>query len=253
MSKKKKQKLSLRSIIGIGLSILFFITLIGAIKWANYRQSFEVSNIRISGNKILEKSTYEAIVSAFEVTSINQADLQKMAQAIEENPFVKAAQVSRHFPNKMTINIVERDPLAIINLADKLMIDGEGVVLPNHAYSNEALIPILSGFNPSTDLYPHGEQTFSVKVKEAVAILKQLSNSYPELYENISELTLNNDEEYVIILSDRPTRVVLGKDDIITKLNILKNFDTALGQRQLTDFRLLDMRYKKQLVAREWT
>ncbi len=253
MSKKKKQKLSLRSIIGIGLSILFFITLIGALKWANYRQSFEVSNIRISGNKILEKSTYEAIVSAFEVTSINQADLRKMAQAIEENPFVKAAQVSRHFPNKMTINIVERDPLAIINLADKLMIDIEGVVLPNHAYSNEALIPILSGFNPSTDLYPHGEQTFSVKVKEAVAILKQLSNGYPELYENISELTLNNDEEYVIILSDRPTRVVLGKDDIITKLNILKNFDTALGQRQLTDFRLLDMRYKKQLVAREWT
>ena len=92
-----------------------------------------------------------------------------------------------------------------------------------------------------------------MKVKEAVAILKQLSNGYPELYENISELTLNNDEEYVIILSDRPTRVVLGKDDIITKLNILKNFDTALGQRQLTDFRLLDMRYKKQLVAREWT
>ncbi|MDD9879705.1 MAG: FtsQ-type POTRA domain-containing protein [Candidatus Marinimicrobia bacterium] len=253
MSKKKKQKLSLRSIIGIGLSILFIITLIGAVKWANYRQSFEVSNIAISGNKILEKSTYEAIVSAFEVTSINRADLRKMAQAIEENPFVKAAQVSRHFPNKMNINIVERDPLAIINLADKLMIDGEGVVLPNHAYSNEALIPILSGFNPSTDLYPHGEPTFSVKVKEAVAILKQLSNGYPELYENISELTLNNDEEYVIILSDRPTRVVLGKDDIITKLNILKNFDTALGQRQLTDFRLLDMRYKKQLVAREWT
>ncbi len=253
MSKKKKQKLSLRSIIGIGLSILFFITLIGAVKWANYRQSFEVSNIAISGNKILEKSTYEAIVSVFEIPPINRADLRKMAQAIEENPFVKAAQVSRHFPNKMTINIVERDPLAIINLADKLMIDIEGVVLPNHAYSNEALIPILSGFNPSTDLYPHGEQTFSVKVKEAVAILKQLSNGYPELYENISELTLNNDEEYVIILSDRPTRVVLGKDDIITKLNILKNFDTALGQRQLTDFRLLDMRYKKQLVAREWT
>jgi hypothetical protein len=39
----------------------------------------------------------------------------------------------------------------------------------------------------------------------------------------------------------------------MTKLNVLKNFDAALGQRQLTDFRLLDMRYKKQLVAREWT
>ena len=35
-------------------------------------------------------------------------------------------------------------------------------------------------------------------------------------------------------------------------INILKKFDEALGQRQLTDYRLLDMRYSKQLVAREW-
>ena len=45
----------------------------------------------------------------------------------------------------------------------------------------------------------------------------------------------------------------LGKIDINRKLYILNSFDKALGQRQLTDFRLLDMRYQKQLVAREWT
>ncbi len=38
-----------------------------------------------------------------------------------------------------------------------------------------------------------------------------------------------------------------------SKLNILKNFDKSLGQRQLTDFRLLDMRYNKQLIARDWS
>lgn len=253
MSKKKKQKLSLRFIIGIGLSILLCITLIGAVKWANYRQTFTINNIKISGDHIIDKSAYLSIIAPLEKESIYQANLREIAQVIEDNPFVKAAQVSRQFPNKITINIVERNPLAIINLSEKLMIDGDGVVLPNHPYSNEALIPILSGFNPSTDLYPHGEKTFSVKVKEAVSILNKLSNGYPELYENISELTLNKYDEYVIILSDRPTRVVLGRNDIMTKLNVLKNFDAALGQRQLTDFRLLDMRYKKQLVAREWT
>ena len=86
-----------------------------------------------------------------------------------------------------------------------------------------------------------------------MSILNQLSDSYPDLYNNISELTLNKDDEYVIILSDKPTRVILGKDNILNKLNILKNFHKALGQRQLTDFQLLDMRYNKQLIAREWT
>ncbi|GIS47866.1 MAG: hypothetical protein Ct9H90mP20_5360 [Candidatus Neomarinimicrobiota bacterium] len=31
---------------------------------------------------------------------------------------------------------------------------------------------MLSGFNPADDLYPEGEGTFSIKVKEAVNILK---------------------------------------------------------------------------------
>ena len=133
------------------------------------------------------------------------------------------------------------------------MIDNDAFVLPDHNYSDNALIPVLSGFNPAKDLYPYGEKTYSIKVKEAISILNQLSKSYNKLYNNISEITLNSDDDYVIILSDRPTRVILGKKDIIAKLNILKTFDKSLGQRQLTDFRLLDMRYNKQLVAREWT
>ena len=133
------------------------------------------------------------------------------------------------------------------------MIDDEAVVLPGKKYSEDYLIPVLSGFNSAIELYPQGEKTYSIKVKEAVDILKKLSIHYADLYENISELTLNKDDEYVLILADRPTRVVLGKDNISLKFDILKSFDKALGQRQLTDFRLIDMRYNKQLVAREWS
>ncbi|MEC9474322.1 MAG: hypothetical protein VX746_00180, partial [Candidatus Neomarinimicrobiota bacterium] len=69
----------------------------------------------------------------------------------------------------------------------------------------------------------------------------------------ISELTINKNDEYVIILSEQPTKVILGRDNISRKIKILKNFDKALGQRQLTSYRLLDVRYSKQLVAMEWT
>ena len=62
----------------------------------------------------------------------------------------------------------------------------------------------------------------------------------------------NKDDEFEIILSEEPTIVILGQGDFHNKINILKKFDEALGQRQLTDYRLLDMRYSKQLVAREW-
>ena len=253
MSKKKKQKITLRQVIGGSLSFLFILTLWGAVRWANYRQTFTVDAIRFSGLEILEKETVKKMISNLENQSIHDVNMGEMAQIIESNPFIKAARISRHFPNQIKINIIERKPLAMLNMESALMIDNEAVVLPNHPYAESALIPILSGFNNAKDLYPEGEQTYSVKVKEAIKILNQLSNHYPKLYDEVSELTLNKDDEYVIILADRPTKVILGKSDIIPKLNILKSFDKALGERQLTDYRLLDMRYKKQLIAREWS
>jgi len=253
MSKKRKQKITLREVIGGSLSFLFILTLWGAVRWANYRQTFTVDAIRFSGLEILEKETVQKMITNLENHSIHDVNMGEIAQIIESNPFIKAARISRHFPNQIKINIIERKPLAMLNMESALMIDNEAVVLPNHPYAESTLIPILSGFNNAKDLYPEGEQTYSVKVKEAIEILNKLSNHYPKLYDEVSELTLNKDDEYVIILADRPTKVILGKRDIIPKLNILKSFDKALGERQLTDYRLLDMRYKKQLIAREWS
>ena len=155
--------------------------------------------------------------------------------------------------NKLNIDIVEREPIAIINNKKKFMIDSEAIILPNrNSFFESALIPMLSGFNPANDLYPEGDITLSIKVKEAIKILDFIQLNFNELFNEIAELRINKDDEFEIILSEEPTIVILGQGDFHNKINILKKFDEALGQRQLTDYRLLDMRYSKQLVAREW-
>jgi len=253
MKINKSHKINIRVLIGMSLFTTFILTLIFSIKWANYQKIFKLNESIITGYDILNEQDYRKILSQLDYDIIYSTDIVEIRKVLESNPFVKAARVSRHFPNKLNIQIVERKPLGIINLDNQLMIDDEAVILPGKKYSEDYLIPVLSGFNSAIELYPEGEKTYSIKVKEAVDILKKLSIHYADLYENISELTLNKDDEYVLILADRPTRVVLGKDNISLKFDILKSFDKALGQRQLTDFRLIDMRYNKQLVAREWT
>ena len=253
MKINKSHKINIRVLIGMSLFTTFILTLIFSIKWANYQKIFRLNESIITGYDILNEQDYRKILSQLDYDIIYSTDIVEIRKVLESNPFVKAARVSRHFPNKLNIQIVERKPLGIINLDNQLMIDDEAVILPGKKYSEDYLIPVLSGFNSAIELYPEGEKTYSIKVKEAVDILKKLSIHYADLYENISELTLNKDDEYVLILADRPTRVVLGKDNISLKFDILKSFDKALGQRQLTDFRLIDMRYNKQLVAREWT
>ena len=103
MSKKKKQTITIRNIIGASLSLLFIMTVWGAVQWANYRNTFNIDDIRFTGLEILEKEPLQKIISDFEIQTIHDFNMGKMAQSIEHNPFVKAARISRHFPNQLKI------------------------------------------------------------------------------------------------------------------------------------------------------
>ncbi len=246
-------RLSLNNLEIIVASILVAALILLSFQWASYRKVFEMDALLITGENILEKSDYIELVGEIENQSIKDIDLEGLSEKLEQNPFVKAARVSKRYPNLIKVDIVEREPIAILNNKVQLMIDNEAVILPNNPFTENALIPVLSGFNPANDLYPEGQVTFSIKVKEAIGILNFIQKNYDDFYEEISELTINKNDEYVIILSDQPTKIILGRDNISRKIKILKNFDKALGQRQLTSYRLLDVRYSKQLVATEWT
>jgi|TARA_B100001250_G_C19802292_1_gene791654 cell division protein FtsQ len=253
MKKNKAIRLLLNNLEIIVGSILIATIILLSFQWGSYRNVFEMDGLLITGENILEKSDYIELVGEIENQSIKDIDLEGLSEKLEQNPFVKAARVSKRYPNLIKVDIVEREPIAILNNKVQLMIDNEAVILPNNPFTENALIPVLSGFNPANDLYPEGQVTFSIKVKEAIGILNFIQKNYDDFYEEISELTINKNDEYVIILSEQPTKVILGRDNISRKIKILKNFDKALGQRQLTSYRLLDVRYSKQLVATEWT
>jgi hypothetical protein len=79
--------------------------------------------------------------------------------------------------------------------------------------------------------------------------------NFPTLYENISELRLNQQEDFEFILLHQPTKVILGKDDLKRKLFVLMRFNNQLilHQKQITDFKKLDLRYDRQVIVQEWT
>ena len=253
MNENKKVKFSMVRFKIFLLINLFGLMMFISLEWSSYRRVFETKNIYVKGNLILDEKDCFKIIGELKDKKISKLSSKEISEKLENNAFIKAARISKQFPNSINIDIVERKPIAIINNKKQFLIDRESVILPNSdSFVENALIPMLSGFNPANDLYPEGKATFSIKVKEAIEILDFIQNNFSEFYDEISELTINKDDEFEIILSEQPTRVILGKKDIQMKINILKKFGKALGQRQLTDYQLLDMRYSKQLVAREW-
>ncbi len=249
----KKKRLSIGPIL-IFLSLVVLVTslTVAASAWAKYIGITKIQSIQFAGARLLPAEEYKRSLQPLFGVPLEEIDLNDVRMLLEAHPFVKAARVSRHYPYTLRVEIRERQPIAMLNLKPILFVDNEGVILPDMELSDNLLLPCLSGFNPTPELYPPGHETVSQKVQESVRLMNQIMAVAPALYNNLSEILLNSHDEYVFVLSEYPTRIVIGRENIWEKIKLLNAFENAIGgPRNLSQYRYLDLRYKNQIVARE--
>ncbi|MBL7013255.1 MAG: FtsQ-type POTRA domain-containing protein [Candidatus Marinimicrobia bacterium] len=249
---KKKSKISLNTIIRFGLAIFVIGLVWSAISWVNFRGYIDVSHYSYKGYVQISRSEYMGLIDDITKQTPSEINLVEIQERIETHPYVRATRVSHRFPSTIEIEIVERVPLAVLNGDPMVFLDEECYVMPEVGNLADLNVPILSNYNPNPDLYPTGDKANSVKVQESIELLKKIQRDYGSLYQNISEMSLNTNDEFIIVLIDQPTKIRLGRNNIWTKLLVLREFELAIqGKRTLTDYAYLDMRYDNQVIAKE--
>ena len=131
-----------------------------------------------------------------------------------------------------------------------ILLDKNSFVLPNKIAKSNYNLPILNNFNNNLNLYPTGQKVLSENVENSINWLQKIKIEYPSLYSDISEMKMTSDNNLNIILSEYPTSIFLGKDQIWAKIEILKKFETELSPKKLSDFKYIDMRYNNQVIAK---
>nr|MCS5644772.1 FtsQ-type POTRA domain-containing protein [Candidatus Neomarinimicrobiota bacterium] len=186
--KKKKKKLNLEPLINATITLTIMFLIYASFWWSSYTRMSHLQQINISGYSIIPEEDHQIQLKPLMGIELEEVNLREVSLLIESHPYVKAARVSRHYPATLSIEIVERQPVAILNVDPVLMIDREGIILPDKGQANDFLVPCLSGFNPAKELYPAGQQTVSVKVQETMNLITRILDYYPVLYSNISEV-----------------------------------------------------------------
>ena len=241
------------------ISRVFTISIILMIIWASrfwgeQKSSISNPNIHINGNSVLNSDYYIQYLARLfneDFLSINPSIILDKMYA---HPFIKGARVSYRYPNKIILEISERTPFARVNNGpdNMIMLDENCFVIPNIEEVKNYSVPTLSKFNSEPELYPIGEKALSVKIKDTIKWLKALNQKHPDLYHDISEIFLTNNDEINLILAENPTRIMLGNRDTHHKIDLLKAFEKTIGDKKnITDFAYLDMRYNNQVIVKE--
>ena len=110
----------------------------------------------------------------------------------------------------------------------------------------------MSNFKTNQELYEKGKKTKSSNVLKSIDVIKYSKDNFYALYDNISEFVFNEDNEYEIILKNGRTKILLGNDNIFTKINYLNAFSNVLPEEKtLESYKYIDLRYKRQIVVDE--
>tara|TARA_B100000475_G_scaffold196557_1_gene174336 strand:+ start:410 stop:1174 length:765 start_codon:yes stop_codon:yes gene_type:complete len=250
MSKKKKvfeiKKMILTflsfSLLGLMIKVSFL--------WASYSGALDLDHIKFSETKILDVSNYRSLLGEITNEKSKELNLYEISTLIESHPYVKYARVSRHYPSEIKIEIIERKPIAIVNMNPMIFLDENGFVLPVEGIQTNYNLPVMNNFNSEPQLYPLGELALSVKVKEAIALISKIKKDYSDLYNNLSELKISSSNEIELILSDLPTHIYLGNEKIGSRIHTLKEFESKLKPNKMSDFSYLDMRYDNQIIGK---
>jgi len=216
-----------RTLAIISVAGLLAIFMVYAYNFAMCADYFRLKNTTVRG---CNKVSKEKVVELAEISSsmnILTANLGKMARGIEDDPWIKDVSVGREFPDRLVIEVVERDAVALLkNDKDLYVVDRDGEVFKKFEAGDTVDIPVFAGF------YRNGSVRESL-LERAFEFLDCLSkrDNFPRAW-NVSEIYVDDVYDFSVF-TDNHLFLNLGFGDYEKKLKRLKRVMEDLARRDL--------------------
>jgi cell division protein FtsQ len=239
-----------RSIGGPLLMIGLLVAVVVAAVWANlWKSDLRIADVRVCGNTIVNEKEILSLASISKEQKLYGVDLLAAQRRIMQNAFIKSAVVNREAPNRISITVQERVPVAAIVLDKIEYLDADGVVLPPLRSGNIFDLPVMTGAFQPGEFVP-GRQITSSEAKEALEILATAQQLGDELYRQISEVRVESGKDIVFYTAESGVPVVFGSEDVAAKLVKFDGFWKEIvlhhGAHELT---YVDLRFEDQVVV----
>jgi cell division protein FtsQ len=183
---------------------------------------FKAESLTVAGaNRLTEEQVLQQsqITKGTNILSVNLSRVRKRLLA---HSWIEEAEVRRELPTGISIRIKEQEPLAILDLGRKFIINTHGEVFKEMDASDRCRLPIIRGLEFS-DINVRGESR-SVPFNAVMKILAL--GQKPESVlpcSLIKRIRVDREMGLTIYAFDRIKAIKIGYDDYPNKYEMLKN------------------------------
>jgi len=199
----------------------------------------------VTGNHFVSQAEIAAAAGAGAEPNLFRLSLEDVRRQVEAISWVRSASLRRVFPNRLQVEVVERKPIAFVNLGGGMkLVDADGVTLEKPAEASFDF-PVLTGIDRSMSLADR---------RARLALFQQFAQ---ELKLRVSGAGWVVSEADLSDLADLKALLVQGRQTILVHFgdrDFGQRFDTFLAllpqvQRASPSVDSVDLRYRGQVVV----
>ncbi|MFP4379113.1 MAG: cell division protein FtsQ/DivIB [Candidatus Sumerlaeia bacterium] len=201
-----------------------------------------------TGDELRVESEIKRLLRGKRIPQSNllRINTEKVADLVESHPRVYSANVQKHFPDYLMVEVRQRKPAALVLGDDIYTIDLDGAVLERLSLQSERAheFPYITGLDQIR--YEPGDQIRSRNLTKIMGLLLCLKEREAGLYGKISEAHLDKEENLILILQGG-TEIRFGTGDPIAKMPALDTFIEKMGKPE--EYVYIDLRFDDQIPA----
>src|SRR5579864_8301864 len=202
-------------------------------------------DIEITGTQNVNKTQIMEVLGADIGRNIFFIPLAQQKAQLEQIPWVESASVMRFVPNRITVEIHERTPIAFARVGPRIfLIDAGGTLMElpqKHKYS----FPVILGMNPGEPL-----STRAPRMRAYNELVQELDSGGAHYSQDLSEVDLTDLENLKVRVNDPAGDVLveLGSSDF------LKRYKTYVShvqewRQQFQKLESVNLRYDNQVIV----
>jgi cell division protein FtsQ len=177
--------------------------------------------------------------------NIFRLSLDEMRSRVESISWVKSATLTRAFPHRLIVRLVERTPVAFVNVGGQVkLVDGDGMILEKPEHGTFAF-PVIEGLEAASDTTDRRArmalfQTFQRQMSDQVAASGWI----------VSEVDLSDadDLKAVLVQGEDTILVHFGRQGFAERFH---DFLVLIPEMRKNNARIysVDLRYRNQVVV----
>jgi cell division protein FtsQ len=202
-------------------------------------------NIDVTGMENVTKAQIMEVMGADIGRNLFFIPLAQQKAQLEQIPWVESASVMRFVPNRLSVEIHERTPVAFARVGPRIfLIDAGGTLMElpqKHKYS----FPVILGMNPGEPL-----STRAPRMKAYNELVQDLDSGGARYSQDLSEVDLTDLENLKVRVNDPAGDVLveLGSSDY------LKRYKTYVShvqewRQQFQKLESVNLRYDNQVIV----